>query len=212
MYKFGIAAYCLATVEGSLPPAPSFWEAYAWTCGFVLAYDVLDRRLNTGSWRAVMSESFWFYTGAHMILAAAATWLLIGQIPDVRAAGLIAAVSTETVFSNADVRFGDRPLFPLAEWFRTLRAKNDATVVDQREAALLILRNKLSAWSLEDLKAEWTAYFLAKENVAAARAKIAQLERDAGTDKASLKAALATELVTSNAEYVKQRLRQKGTT
>jgi hypothetical protein len=181
--------------------------AYIWLLVFTLIYDVVERRTQSNTFHFLLVPGFLFYTGYHMLLGLLATWVLTGSVTLDFLAGLVAAISTETILANADIKFGAQSLLPLGEQFSRLRAKINEELAQREEGETTVLHGRLAKCKLGILHDELTMILVRKNGAAACKKQIEDLKAVAGADETLLKSALASELLLFNREYIRQKIR-----
>jgi hypothetical protein len=181
--------------------------AYLWLLVFTLIYDVVEQRTRSNTFKFLLVLGFLFYTGYHMLLGLLATWIVTGSITQDFLAGLVAAISTETILANADIKFGNQSLLPLGEQFSRLRAKINEELGQKEEAETTVLHARLSKVKLQILKDELTAILVFKNGAEACKVQIDGFKVVAGDDDALLKSAFASEMLLLKGEYVRQHIR-----
>lgn len=146
--RFLIAA---ATNEISSPPANGkisvALDPYSliWALVFTLLWDLIDLFIRGGHWKFLRTQTFWWYFIFHYGLSILATLALAKSFETTWLIGLIAAVSNETILSNANITFGNASILPLLDKFRAMRAKIDQEVNALTKAQTTKLINKLVA-------------------------------------------------------------------
>jgi hypothetical protein len=187
--------------------APISIEAFWWMAGATLAYDWIERKIQSATFEAILTGNFWLYTAYHAGLGTLAVWVLSGKIEVVWLLGIIASVSAETILSNADIKFGNESLLPIVQQFQRLRAKIDEELTRRQESRLMRLIHKLAEKDALVIEQIWTTYFVVKIGLEKAKARLVDLKQQAGDNDIALKTALAAELATANLDYAKSKLK-----
>lgn len=177
-------------------------NAYFWLTLGILAFDAVEQRIKTDTWRFLLGGPFWTYAVYHLVLGALALVLLPGDITKPMWAGLLAALSTETIISNADIKFVTQPLLPLSDQFVRLRAKIEAELASKQEARMLGLRDSLAGLPTDKLQAAWIAVFIDPANPAAIQSKLNELNQ-AIADQQIRNIAMASQMVVEKPDYVR---------
>lgn len=184
----------------SAKDSPYFWLTFG-----ILAFDAVEQRIRTGTFRFLWGGPFWTYALYHLALGVIALLLLPGDITKPVWAGLLAAVSTETIISNADIKFGTQPLLPLSDQFVRLRAKIEAELATRQETSMLGLRDRLAGLPVDKLEKAWIAVFTDPANPAATQAKLREIQ-DTITNLQIRQTAMAAQMVLEKPVYVRANL------
>lgn len=174
---------------------------YCWLTLGILAFDGIEQRIKTGTFRFLLGGPFWTYALYHLALGGLALILLPGDITKPILAGLLAAFATETVISNADIKFGTQPLLPLSDQFKRLRAKIESELAARQEADMLKLRDRLAALPVDKLENAWIAVFVDPANPVATQTKLQEIQATVSNLQIR-KIAMASQMVLEKTVYV----------
>jgi hypothetical protein len=181
------------------------WPAVFWALGFTFFWDLVELWVRGLHFKFFRTQTFWIYFVFHAVLSVLATIALGKTVNTPWLIGLLAAISTEMILSNANITFGTANILPLLDLFKKLRVVMQQKIDDISKSATAELIEKLSALPLAKLEEKLIALLIQSgKQPKEINQQLADLKADCAGNNKMLATKLANDFIQLDPEGAKR--------